>query len=335
MGRHLLDAPVFSHQHSLRLHHQCAAWRRQWLHHAPLMLLLQHPNLPRYVQLLSHIHFGRSRGSSAEVQSLSFAIDSSDRLASKTSVTATLDFTPTTPIPSGGTITLSYPSGFFASSVLPNVAIGASSITNLRAWSGLTTASSFVITITLHFPPGFFSSFSTPASELGASSVQGLSLAFSAMTSSSVVISTSGAAIVQALPFTVTIGGMALGNQTAGADIIVQTSSETCSSLPVSSGPIVATPNPCPIYDSRGADDAPNCPVGTLACLSDQPCNQRYCYSPDQDCMVSTYMLTEYDYCPAKQIGAVGGRSPFDIAGVPLWFRQPGKDEIRCSNFKQ
>ena len=51
--------------------------------------------------------------------------------------------------------------------------------------------------------------------------------------------------------------------------------------------------------------------------------------------MVSTYMVTEYDYCPAKQIGAVGGSSPFFIARVPVWYREPRKDEIRCSNFKQ
>jgi len=52
---------------------------------------------------------------------LSFAIASSDRVAGKSSVPVTLGFTPTTPIPSGGTITLTYPSGFFASGVTPQI----------------------------------------------------------------------------------------------------------------------------------------------------------------------------------------------------------------------
>ncbi len=495
-----------------------------------------------------------SEGHSAEVQSVSFAIDLTDRLASKTSATVTLGFTPATSIPSGGTITLNYPAGFFASSVLPKVAVGASSIANLRAWSSLTTASSIVITtigatiealpftitisgftmgaatlaasginvqtssdpntsssvasgqifgrvlnqsfsmfncsgrsdsvvlsftpatpvlsggsitlnypsgllnlsitpwiapsassvlnltalciaatdtftifrtsganivalpftitisgfimdaaaagtsaasvsvqtssdslesiaavsaagldmvssviftinetdrvphksnvsvtlsfrpnrqiqpggtITLHFPPGFFSSFSTPASRVG-TSIEGLSLTFSVMTSSSVVISTSGSAIVQDLPFTITIGGMTLGNQTTGAGVIVQTSSDPCNSLPVPSGPIVLS---CPVfYDSmqiNKIDDAPYCPVGTLACLTNQIYNQRYCYYPAHDIMVSTYMIIKYDYCPKLQIGTVGGNIPFEIAGVIVWRREQGKDGTLCPNLNQ
>jgi hypothetical protein len=88
---------------------------------------------------------------------------------------------------------------------------------------------------------------------------------------------------------------------------------------------IVSNGDNCPTED-----DAPFCPVGTLACFS----NQRYCYYPDRDIMVSTYMRPEEDYCPAKQTGKVGGNMPFEIAGVPVWKRQQGKDGINCSNIK-
>jgi len=76
-------------------------------------------------------------------------------------------------------------------------------------------------------------------------------------------------------------------------------------------------------------DEAPLCPIGTLACSN----NQRYCYYPDRDIMVSTYFNSEYDYCPSKKTGNSKGKSPFMIGGIPVWERQKGKDN-QCSNIK-
>lgn len=77
-------------------------------------------------------------------------------------------------------------------------------------------------------------------------------------------------------------------------------------------------------------NDAPVCPIGTLACNS----NQRYCYYPDRDIMVSTYMMPENDYCPSKNIGNKNGNLPFQISGVNVWQRQKGKDSTNCNNIK-
>ena len=80
------------------------------------------------------------------IQSVSFAIDSEDRKANKASVSVTLGFTAANPIPSGGTLTFNYPSGFFATSVIPFIEPGASSVGEFMAWCGETTASSLIIT---------------------------------------------------------------------------------------------------------------------------------------------------------------------------------------------
>jgi len=101
--------------------------------------------------------------------------------------------------------------------------------------------------------------------------------------------------------------------------------SKRMSDAAIGKNSIISNGDNCPTED-----DAPYCPVGTLACFS----NQRYCYYPDRDIMVSTYMVPEQDYCPAKQMGKVGGNMPFQIAGVPVWKRQQGKDSINCSNIK-
>jgi len=100
---------------------------------------------PTKVNGLSLLKFWDS-APKASVAIDSFAIATSDRLAFKTGVSITLAFTPVTSLPSGGTITLTYPSGFFASSVTPIVAAGASSVAGLTANCSATTATSFVIT---------------------------------------------------------------------------------------------------------------------------------------------------------------------------------------------
>jgi WD40 repeat protein len=61
-------------------------------------------------------------------------------------VSVTLGFTAANPIPSGGTLTLNYPSGFFATRVIPFIEPGASSVEEFMAWCGETTASSLIIT---------------------------------------------------------------------------------------------------------------------------------------------------------------------------------------------
>ena len=81
-----------------------------------------------------------------QVTSVSFIIASSDRITGKSSVTVTLGFTPVTSLPPGGTITLTYPSGFFAPSVTPTVASGASSVAGLSLACSATAATSVVMT---------------------------------------------------------------------------------------------------------------------------------------------------------------------------------------------
>jgi hypothetical protein len=81
-----------------------------------------------------------------QVTMVSFTIASSDRVARSTCATVTLAFTPATPIPAGGSFTLSYPPGFFASSITPSVSLGASSVAGLTATCGMTSSTSVVIT---------------------------------------------------------------------------------------------------------------------------------------------------------------------------------------------
>jgi hypothetical protein len=81
-----------------------------------------------------------------KIRSVSFTIDLNDRRAHKASVSLTLGFTTAVPIPSGGALTLNYPSGFFAKNVIPVIDQGASSVDELMAWCGETTSSSLIIT---------------------------------------------------------------------------------------------------------------------------------------------------------------------------------------------
>ncbi|TEB19440.1 hypothetical protein C9890_0211, partial [Perkinsus sp. BL_2016] len=81
------------------------------------------------------------------VSSFAFTIASSHRVVGKSSVPISLAFTPTTAIPSGGTITLTYPPNFFASPVTSTVAAGASSVLGLSAVCSVTSATAMVITV--------------------------------------------------------------------------------------------------------------------------------------------------------------------------------------------
>lgn len=82
---------------------------------------------------------------------------------------------------------------------------------------------------------------------------------------------------------------------------------------------------PCP-----SNSDAPLCPIGTLACDS----NQKYCYYPDRDVMVSTYFNTNTDYCVVNNTGKKDGVKPFQIAGINVWEKTRGKDTKQCRNIK-
>jgi hypothetical protein len=82
-------------------------------------------------------------------------------------------------------------------------------------------------------------------------------------------------------------------------------------------------PELCPEYN-----DAPVCPTGTLPCNE----NNRYCYFPDRDSMVSTYMVPQYDYCPSKNTGNKQNNNlPFKVSDTTVWFRQ-GQTDTQCSN---
>lgn len=76
--------------------------------------------------------------------------------------------------------------------------------------------------------------------------------------------------------------------------------------------------------------EAPLCPVGTLACNS----NQKYCYYPDRDMMVSTYFDRKVDYCTWSNKGNKNGNKPFQINGKNVWEKKRGKDTKQCSNIK-
>jgi hypothetical protein len=83
--------------------------------------------------------------------------------------------------------------------------------------------------------------------------------------------------------------------------------------------------NLCPIMI-----DAPLCPVGTLACDS----NQKYCYYPDRDIMVSTYYDDNVDFCTSTNKGKQHGNIPFQINGKNVWEKKRGKDTTQCKNIK-
>ncbi len=81
------------------------------------------------------------------ITDINFNIQSADRVSGKSGARLTLEFTPANPIPPGGTITLFYPPSFFATSVIPKISSGNSTVADLSAACGPTTATSLIITI--------------------------------------------------------------------------------------------------------------------------------------------------------------------------------------------
>ena len=84
---------------------------------------------------------------STQVSTVAFAINAADRIALKASVHITLTFTPANPLPPGGTITLTYPAGFFVPLVTPSsISASSSNVPNLVGSCGATAATSVIIT---------------------------------------------------------------------------------------------------------------------------------------------------------------------------------------------
>lgn len=84
---------------------------------------------------------------STQVSTVAFAINVTDRIALKPSVSVTLTFTPATSLPPGGTITLTYPDGFFVPSITPSsISASSSNVANLVGSCSATTANSVTIT---------------------------------------------------------------------------------------------------------------------------------------------------------------------------------------------
>jgi hypothetical protein len=88
---------------------------------------------------------------------------------------------------------------------------------------------------------------------------------------------------------------------------------------------------PKPVISCPSKRNAPDCPLGTLACDNDN----KYCYYPNKDVMVSTYIDTKTDYCPTdNDIGIRDGAKPITINGTNVWVRKPGSDSDTCKNLK-
>jgi hypothetical protein len=87
-----------------------------------------------------------SGGLGLHISEVYFNLLAIDRKAGKTSVPVTLGFNAANPVPAGGTITLTRPSGFFAPSVTPVVPVGGSNFAGLTATCGATTSTSVAVT---------------------------------------------------------------------------------------------------------------------------------------------------------------------------------------------
>lgn len=84
----------------------------------------------------------------------------------------------------------------------------------------------------------------------------------------------------------------------------------------------------CPTIEDT--DNAPLCPTGTQVCLnlSDDKLRvqDKYCYDPLKNEMVSTFFNREYDKCSLTNEGKVSGQTERTLNGTKVWFRQSGRD---------
>lgn len=125
-----------------------------------------------------------------QVAWLSFGIASSDRIVSKTGVPVTLCFTLATLLPIGGTITLSYPAGFFAVST-PTEQPGSSSVAGFTGTCAATTSTSVVVNSAGATVPASSFVITLPGFVMGGvtAGTVGVTLATSADTAASVAVS--------------------------------------------------------------------------------------------------------------------------------------------------
>jgi len=94
------------------------------------------------------------------------------------------------------------------------------------------------------------------------------------------------------------------------------------------SGNVENNRSTCP----ESADNAPVCPTGTLAC-SNPTYQNKYCYYPEGDMMVQTYMDVAKHKCPALGTGN-GTVKPKKIGNTFVWRTQFGKDTANCPNVR-
>jgi hypothetical protein len=239
------------------------------------------------------------------VTSVSFSIASSDRIAGRKSVPVTLAFAPTAHIPSGDSITLSFPLAFFASDVTPTVDAAASSITNFAAVCNATTASSIVVR--------------TSGAAIGLSAftvtIRGFTMGASTLGSNSVTVQTSNS--IASAPVHSGIIRMHCEEGSFAAD---SSTSLACTLCP----PGTYNPRngsfsrnaclPCPAgryclegcISSRGSG---KCSVGTYSSLGNGtnsscfPCpSSFYCSGPDQPKFAAFFRLnSSFVYYPSIQ----------------------------------
>jgi hypothetical protein len=98
-------------------------------------------------------------------------------------------------------------------------------------------------TISLSFPVAFFALSMIPVVPANSSNVVGLTAVCSLASNTSIVITTSDA-VIQPLPFTLTISGFSITSSCThpGGNVVVQTSTDTMPSAPVHSGMIYEAP---------------------------------------------------------------------------------------------
>ena len=86
-------------------------------------------------------------GNFTQVNNVSLAIADKDRVSGTAGVSVTLSFVPTATIPPGGSVTLTYPSAFFESGIIPNVnGAGSSSVLGLGAVYSASGSTSLILT---------------------------------------------------------------------------------------------------------------------------------------------------------------------------------------------
>jgi hypothetical protein len=167
------------------------------------------------------------------VSSVSLRIAQNDRVASdgRGTVAITLSFTPSTSLPAGGRVTLSFPSGFFAQESVPLLGTGNASVSNLNATSSLMSSSNFVL-ITAGNATGTDAAILTISGMLMGSPQSNSPFGISVMTSVDVMasISVSSGSIIRYDSPTITLSSVVAGSSNVTISIFL------VPSIPFSSG---------------------------------------------------------------------------------------------------